>query len=804
MVAPLLFSILPQKYKRSPAFASWRGKSILAFMEDFSKMARPNRPYCEVNDLCVSYCQSNPELTSIAPIEPLQNAGVDRQLSEESIMEFAPDPKDNNPILTQIKIVLARIMDTLEVEVRNDTDSKRVQYLRDYFIYNHSVEAICSKNGVTSEAVNVKMRKFVNNLLNPQQEDDFRFSESFIEKFQKFSKEISYSSLNHNMKLLGIEEDPKYRILNKFLKLDVLNLSYDNKLLVPIESMTELRRCLNNINQKLKTEFDFVPMNVLYDMLPATISLPDKKKLLNSFFNNLDSIEIGEKGARLEALFLDIEYLKQARIIFDCGHPMTSNQIANIYRDIYKQEMGQIMANSLRKVGFKCSGTIWQFGQKATPFKELIADFVKENDYYIRLSSLIKFFKKKKMEISEKSVETYLSEICYRSLDDSDIFCHKDHEKEFPEFRRRKEANKGQENKVVNALWSFLGQHPKGLPYNEVSTWVKIYMKNNGLNESAANSILETYITSKPVFKSENGMIYNNPLFDVKKLKYMGLGKSKEKYANQVISIAVNELQKSPNKEIAFVELKDIIWSTFKKNDPTRKVIENILRDSEEVNIENRDKRLFVSLAVKIESEPVYEVVMSTETTEPELNEIKESREPLTPTLTFDWDKILLKLEKELEFYVREYWFGVDFDLKEGLIRFKEVLSKSGNQNLSFRIPQDLYEYWFCATSHYDRNRYFNDLTICYERLLEELYPGPMEKTYGLKEVVEYFPALKEFYNRPKEDRLAKAFRDLNYHRNKVAHGNYVDLTSREEAEKIINYIALYVYTVATKGVVYR
>ena len=125
---------------------------------------------------------------------------------------------------------------------------------------------------------------------------------------------------------------------------------------------------------------------------------------------------------------------------------------------------------------------------------------------------------------------------------------------------------------------------------------------------------------------------------------------------------------------------------------------------------------------------------------------------------------------------------------------------------LSKTLPHELYAYWFCATDEHDRNRYFSDLARCYEALLREIYYSirtiPMKKVNGLHELTMlYFPKIYEALNSPETSYgFSRILKDLNHKRNSLAHGDYVELSSVLEAQTITNYIALYVFTIATEG----
>lgn len=806
MKTSLLFPILPDEYKKSPGFANWKGKTIFEFIAYVQNLKKVPKLFSRAYDLCCNFIANNPELVDFTDLAASSMITDITKTSETMEWEFCPSNEGGQrPVLVELQEVLERLFDSMEKQAKNDSDYKRVGYLKDYFINNLSLEGMMVKNNVsTVESINYKMRNFSKKLLEPVKEKEFKFSNDYIIYLQQMREKYSFRALEDVAGELGIKVDPSLRMLNRFLKLDLLCFSDDIKIIVPVDTVTAIRRCLDSINLMLKDAFDYISVDSLLNLLPESLKKDEKEKLLDTFLHELDTIEFFEDAVRIETLFLEIIYIRQARIIFDYEKPITFSAIQEKYEAIYGTTITNLSAQKLNERGFACDGgNHWYYG-KAQTLMQFIEEYVKDNGFLVKLSNLKEAINEKQFDVRDRTVEGYLGKICYRSKDDSDLFCHKDHLEEFPKFQKRKEMNRGQERKVVNALWDYLRGNPDGYELNGVKQWVLSFMKDQELNFRMSSPILNEYV-GKGIFKVEEGKIRINPTYDESKLRFIGRGKNIAKYGDQIISIGVNELQKSPNHRMPFVDLEALIRDSIGDPMLQRNTIKILLDSAEEFKIEKEEgKRLFVSLAIEIEAEPIYEMIQANREAEPELIEIIENREVLAPNITFDWEKIISKLEKELAYYVREEWFGKDFNLREGLFLFRKALSNSENQNLSVRLPQDMYEYWFCATTHYDRNRYFSDLAICYESLLRDLYPYEMGETHGIEEVLTFFPAIKDLGERPKEDRLANSFRDLKYHRKRVAHGAYVDLTSRQEAEKIINYIALYVYTIATKGEVYR
>ena len=77
-----------------------------------------------------------------------------------------------------------------------------------------------------------------------------------------------------------------------------------------------------------------------------------------------------------------------------------------------------------------------------------------------------------------------------------------------------------------------------------------------------------------------------------------------------------------------------------------------------------------------------------------------------------------------------------------------------------------------------------------------------MKKVNGLNELAMlYYPSIYDALDtKDTVYGFKRVVKDLNYKRNQLAHGDYVQLSSVLEAQTITNYVALYVYTIATNG----
>jgi hypothetical protein len=165
-----------------------------------------------------------------------------------------------------------------------------------------------------------------------------------------------------------------------------------------------------------------------------------------------------------------------------------------------------------------------------------------------------------------------------------------------------------------------------------------------------------------------------------------------------------------------------------------------------------------------------------------------------------NWEELNSALKRELSFYGR--WMQHEnYDLNDAVDLFVSFISHSKNYELKTQLPLDLYEYLFASTDAHDRYRYLKDIILDFEAILGELYShryGEEPQTKGLTERAAYFEGLPDMLMYSREDKgFSRIASNLCYHRNKVAHGGYLELSSLETARLIVEYVALFVYVVA-------
>ena len=165
------------------------------------------------------------------------------------------------------------------------------------------------------------------------------------------------------------------------------------------------------------------------------------------------------------------------------------------------------------------------------------------------------------------------------------------------------------------------------------------------------------------------------------------------------------------------------------------------------------------------------------------------------------WAELANVMKSELIFC--EKWMQYEgLDLNAAIETFVDFLKNAANYNLNTIIPQALYKYWFDATNPIDRVMCMNSLALGFEGLLSEIdYRNNGTRRLNMNGLCAWIqsvcPALKKALTDTAPKGFYKAMVQLRNYRNSFAHGISIASSSFETVRSILQFVALYTYTVA-------
>ena len=524
-------------------------------------------------------------------------------------------------------------------------------------------------------------------------------------------------------------------------------------------------------------------------------------ELVDVFNNNL--IQIKNK-------YLTYAGQRYARIIYEAGTKITTEDARKRYEDIYKRVPSSGI-NTAGVYGISCEGKkYWYYGGPKVPIHQKVTEFAEDRKIFC--------YNDIEQEVINEgytipqAFRVYITNVCAVDNKDRDHFCHKDYVDYYPQYSWRspsryglinwllneiKNTLKERESITLDALVAKIEERSKSTEYRNAAKWTK-YIATHYSGDD------------KPFIIFEGKINKNEPIFSETDFDTIGLRGGKYAYYKQIRSIAANEVKKDASRKKSLTDIVGIVNETI--DEPLhRNTILRAIKDEQhrfepiDVEVINENGVIYVQWTKKdIVPEPVYVVKpVDNNTDTEEILEVKETekRPPIRYRQSVNWLELNIAMKRELSFY--GYWMMNDsININDAIDTFTDFLSDAHNTNLSQRLPLDLYEYWFARTDSFDRSRYLNDLLIFFEAALKEIYiqleGKEPPRTKGLTDMALFFSGLPDMLLYSKD---SKGFRriahDLSAKRNIVAHGDTLKLSSWETAKLINDYVALYVYIVA-------
>ena len=636
-----------------------------------------------------------------------------------------------------------------------------------------------------------------------------KIHQNILELIASLKEECLFSTLDKFVSYSGSSDTE----LLTDLKCDIIQIK-DTTFLIPKDTKG-IYKAVGQVIIKTLVENPLpTDKDVIYELIVSNDELSDVNydsifvenvlacdELIDVFNNNLIQIKnqhLTHAGQRY------------ARIIYEAGAKITTEEVRKRYEDIYKT-VPSSCPNIAGVYGISCEGKkYWYYGEPKVPIKQKVTKFAedKKTFYYDDIEQEI---------INEgytipHAFRAYITNVCAVDNKDKDHFCHKDYVDDYPHYSWRSPSRYGQINWFLNEIKNILKERgtimidvlvaeieerSKSTEYRDATKWTKYIAVNYSGDD-------------KPFNLFDGKISKNEPIFSETDFDTIALRGGKYAYYKQIRSIAANEVKKDESGRKSLVEIVSIV-NEITDEPLSRNTILRAIKDEQhrfepiDVEVVNENGNLFVQWTKKeIVPEPVY-IVKSVDKTfdKEEILEVKETepRPAIRYRQNVNWQELNLTMKRELVFYGN--WMAYDsINMNDAIDTFTDFLSDANNTNLSQRLPMDLYEYWFASTDRFDRSRYLNDLLIFFEAALKEIYIQLENKepprTKGLADMALLFSGLPDMLLYSKD---SKGFRriahDLSVKRNIVAHGDTLKLSSLETAKLITDYVALYVYIVA-------
>lgn len=409
-------------------------------------------------------------------------------------------------------------------------------------------------------------------------------------------------------------------------------------------------------------------------------------------------------------------------------------------------------------------------------------------------------------KLVESSIRTYVTSICRCSIPDGNTFCLEGYVDKYPHISWRSKMQNG----LYNWLLSTLIQYLKTTGGKSDRKTIKAVMVARNNQEFKFKNDVTTYLYpyakgSNAYFNIEGNVIsltgraWNLTEDEIAKL---GVKNKTPEYYLTTISCIQAFLQQEDGGEMVMSIIRDKCRDIVENLSDSAfyKIVDRHLPDH--IVKEEREGKVYLRLDTKkIEYAPSYEVDSVTSEREevPVLVKSDVIRQEQLPghRELFSWDRIRRKMLSDLAFYGRSW--DLDITLEEAIDKFISFMKAQTSFRLSTLLPQAFYEFWYCKNDDLDYYRYMMEITTSYEQFLSSIWQQNGIGVYssGLMEIAETNPDMSIWLRYSSNNPFKKIFGKLRYTRNLLAHGQDVDDTLFQLVQKSVEFIALYVYTVA-------
>lgn len=650
-------------------------------------------------------------------------------------------------------------------------------------------------------------RKFVLNLLRGNKiNGNISLNKKIVNRFLYFEENCAFELKD---KMLPDVGDVEPELLN-LVKYDLIDLKDGICFFVPDNSKgvySEVGRVVLNTLKKnavVPIQHDDI-IEIIEDELSTSDIVYDER-----FVNNIlmcDKIVdiLSNEMIQVADSFLD-DTKRVVRLLYqNAPSQYDKKQLEALFENSYHCAPSCTYSR-LSEFGVSCVGLKWYYGIPMEPIKNKIEQFALENKHFY-YDDLEKFLISENYAIP-KSIRSTITVICQVDTKDNMHFCHKDFVDDYSsKYTWRKITNTGLANWILNQANDCL-KGKDSVSLSDVIDYTEAQAKNTEnefrIRERCSNCLKmfsgddQPFLIDGSLFK-RNPVCYNSTDFET-----IGL-RSNYPFYKQIRSLIAYEIKKTQDGKMLLTEAVTLAENSFGTDNVNRNVVERALTNQhlQPIDIDlisEKGSRYVVWTASDVKAEPTYQVIASQSSQDVEIVQqvvAPQPRRSISYREEVDWIKLSDSLKSELHFY--DAWMRYEgYNIENGVDKFLAFIKESSNPNLCRVLPQNIYEYWFASTDAFDRENYVRNLSIFYEALLADIYYRKYNMKLhkkGLYDWADEFDMAHKisFYNNSKGfDRILT---NLYRMRNKLAHGDAVELNSRETANTIADYVALYVYT---------
>lgn len=828
----------------SAALKPYDYKTVEEFIYDYeNKGLKGKKVYDELIKLIV------PEKLNAEPVVPVDRVKVKPSMPERYSMEDLLTHENRVlPYVSNIHQSIGKLMDVAisqaigiaESNALNKPSVNNGRALRMFFYEHLPYEEICNHISCTKEHVrNNLIGKFI---FGEQYVEEISLSEDFKKGVKELVSPLLYQVCDIAFEDNDIDTPEKAKFaaaLSGYKLLDdvkewgkMMILTRDSYIAITRQHLISLKKAICEAIVPIslstlcdETKADFIKKNSLNDF---------DRQIIEQFVKSHPWIETDDEGRYyIKTAYLDSVYQRQGRIIYESGGLIHHNEVRAQYRSLYGEDyktpgIQNRLSRRIQNDFFPYGKTgLWYYSEDGVtlkPVNKVVAKFVDDNIsfYWKDLAGVVGQLCRLNMNYSVRRIRMEITNLCYVDSNDANHFVKKGEESNYSNFTWLK-GKQNRTNWAVNHAIEILNDAPnKEMIWEEFANIFEQDLRETGrpltvlhdikYKHSGTTDDRRIFIRENDTIKINEDVVQNDYNGD---LSLYGLYRKNSEFYNVIFSLAVTELRKRESHKMPLIDFINFALESIKGDGESEGIIDaTFIRKRFEINSElpkglsriNENGSVYIKLNIDETVEDTkddiqYEIVSAPSTEEklaPQLVVSQNNREAVSYTSIFNWEDVKTALQKDLTFYNRPEWYeGITSD--RVLNKFETVLAGSDNYNLNHIVPQIIYEFHYARTDRYDLNQYMLNLPIAFEALLREIY----ESAHRPIRVNGIYELCKEGFNdyaaaitsRDKRG-FGRILNDLVHKRNLLLHGANLELSIVTLVQNIVEYIALFVYTV--------
>ena len=837
---PEFIQLKNSKKKYSGPLAHYNDKTIEEFINDYKNKELKGKEVYDAFILLIAPEEykgerKGPEIKiKVLPAKPERYSIEDLMSQKTRIL----------PYVSNVRQSIGKLMDCVinqTCEILNRTPSPVCQKygdtLRFFFVDHKAVDEIV--NIIKDSKENIQgmiLRKFMRG-------DDFPaniiISDDFKKNVKTFIRALLYKPCDSAFEDNDINTDEKIEFALKLSGYSMLEMNEWGNMRIVIETSTKsnTRKHLISLKKAICDAIVPVQLQTLIELTRKDFVKKNNAEefnshIIESFVESNPWIKIDDEGRYyILTQHLTFTHQRQGRIIYEAGGLIHHKEVKAIYESIYHESyqtpgIQPTLSDRVENDFFAYGKTgSWYYSKDHTHLpqtNDVLTKFIDEHVcfHWQDLADVVSHLCKVNKKLNVRLIRLQITNLCYVDNNDKNHFVKKGEEEKYATFSWNK-GKQSRTNWVVNHIYEILKEKPKGeMEWRELQKILKQDLQETGRPLAVINDVkykLSGSATERYIFILENDIIRINE--DVLQNEYdgnlsmYGIYRKYSEFYSIIFSLAMTELRKQHEQKMPLVDFIDLALKTIEREEDSGlndRYIRHIFSDNDNLPAElsryNENGRVFIKYnpaEANAETKENLQFVVSAkpsneDQTTPELHISEDQRQPVTYATRYNWDDVKRALKADLAFYNSPFWYlGITSDDK--LNKFVRVLSNSRNNNLNDLVPQIIYEFHYARIDRYDLNQYMRNLPIAFEALLREIYESTHcpTRTNGIKNLCEIgFTEFNEALTRHEKKGFGRILNDLVNKRNLLLHGANLELSPVTLVQNIVEYIALFVYTV--------